>query len=104
MPTDDPYWNWLRDDAEKFRTQSWEYPQFRSVPALFTRDGKFARPYQDESYDPAEWEVRESGWDHEHCRFCNVCICDADNDHLKAIHQRQGMALPYLLSAHRRGR
>jgi hypothetical protein len=83
MPTDEPYWNRLRDDAAAFRRESWEARRFRSAPALFTRDGKFARAYQGEAFDPADWEVREGGWDHEHCHFCTLCICDVDPDHLK---------------------
>ena len=90
MPTDDPYWNWLRQDAAAFRTEQWEYRLFRSVPALFTRDGKLARPYDGEPFDSTEWELRERGWDHEHCRFCNLCICDGEDDHLKAGYTSEG--------------
>lgn len=59
MPTDDSYWNWLREDAEAFRTHQWDLRPFRSGPALFTRDGQFARAYHGELYNPAEWEVRD---------------------------------------------
>lgn len=78
------HWDWLRNDAAAFRTQQWEFRHYHSTPALFTRDGSFWRQYHGEDYDPAEWEVREGGWDHEHCHFCNQCICDTDPSHLKA--------------------
>ena len=29
-----------------------------------------SKPYQDEPFDPEEYELREDGWDHEHCDVC----------------------------------
>ena len=81
MGSEDSYWDWLRDDAAAYRLESWEFRKFHSVPALFTRDGRFAQAYNGEPFDETKWELRENGWDHEHCRFCNTCICDADDDH-----------------------
>jgi hypothetical protein len=84
MPTDDPYWNDFREDADTFRGQHWEFRQYRSEPALYKRDGTVARRYQGEPYDPAEWEVREVAWDHEHCHFCFLKISDGVSDGIKA--------------------
>jgi hypothetical protein len=37
-----------------------------------SRDGEWhmSRPYRGEPFDPEEYELREDGWDHEHCDVC----------------------------------
>jgi hypothetical protein len=35
-----------------------------------SREGEWhvSKPYTGEPFDPEEWELREGGWDHEHCK------------------------------------
>jgi hypothetical protein len=35
-----------------------------------------SKPYTGEPFDPEEWELREGGWDHEHCKVCWAKITD----------------------------
>lgn len=43
-----------------------------------SRDGEWhmSRPYRGEPFDPAEYELREGGWDHEHCDVCRARVED----------------------------
>ncbi len=52
------------------------YPSLRSIePAAWDNDkdevGYYcSAPYTGQEFDPAEFEVVEGGWDHEHCGVC----------------------------------
>ena len=35
-----------------------------------------SKPYNGEPFDPEEWELRDGGWDHEHCNVCYFKIID----------------------------
>lgn len=35
-----------------------------------------ARPYKGEPFDPEVFELREGGWDHEHCDVCKAKVVD----------------------------
>lgn len=85
MNSDDSFWNWLREDAAIFRTQQWTFQPFQSAPALFSKTGEWAQPYNGEPYDSEKWDLRQGGWDHAHCRFCNLHICDAEECSEKAF-------------------
>jgi hypothetical protein len=41
-------------------------------------DGEWhmSRPYTGEPFDPEEWELREGGWDHEHCEVCWATVSE----------------------------
>lgn len=78
--------NQLVDPAEweTFRRCRFVQKAFSPYPCLALRHslsedgGAFRMPYRDEPFDPAVYELVESGWDHEHCDVCRVRITGGD--------------------------
>jgi hypothetical protein len=48
------------------------------LPPASREDGEWhvSKPYTGEPFDPEEWELREDGWDHEHCDVCSAKVTD----------------------------
>jgi hypothetical protein len=48
------------------------------LPPDSREDGEWhmSKPYTGEPFDPEEWELREGGWDHEHCDVCWATVTD----------------------------
>jgi hypothetical protein len=42
--------------------------------------------YYGQEFDPAQFEIVENGWDHEHCHVCNVHILPG-NDYWQCVEQ-----------------
>lgn len=61
------------DEAAEYRTFKWELTEFKPQPALIDRSNKSYSSWQryyGQDYDRNVCEVRDGGWDHEHCDFC----------------------------------
>jgi hypothetical protein len=51
-----------------------------------------ARFWQDTPFRWTRWERRHEDWTHDHCTFCNACICDhrARFPEWKSAHKERG--------------
>jgi hypothetical protein len=78
------------EELATFRRCTFARRVFASYPTLWaktpmhadelpppSRDGgewHMSRPYRGEPFDPEEYELREGGWDHEHCDVCSATV------------------------------
>ena len=66
------------EQLETFRRCTFARRVFAVYPSLWAKrpmDGEggewhISKPYTGEPFDPEEYELREGGWDHEHCDVC----------------------------------
>ena len=74
------------EQLDLFRHCTFIRKEFASYPTLWakktmaaedlpppSRDGgewHMSKPYRGEPFDPEKFELREGGWDHEHCEVC----------------------------------
>jgi hypothetical protein len=68
---------------EIFRRCTFARRVFGSYPSLRAKkpmpgEGNWhvSRPYTGQPFDPEEYELQESGWDHEHCEVCWAKVVD----------------------------
>ncbi|MEJ0032423.1 MAG: hypothetical protein WDO15_19650 [Bacteroidota bacterium] len=58
---------------------TWKFEKWVPTPALIDKNGKVARPYIGQSFDPQYIDLVPSGWTHDHCEICTKTISDKDN-------------------------
>jgi hypothetical protein len=71
------------EELATFRRCTFARRVFASYPSLRAKkpldgggDWHISKPYIGEPFDPDEYELREGGWDHEHCDVCFATITD----------------------------
>jgi len=74
------YTEFLRRKLERIRSSTWQFAVWQRRSALVARAGNRMRLYTGQSYDPAEYELVEGVWDHDHCEICMATI---SNDNYK---------------------
>lgn len=81
----DKYYEDMRNTIKKYQSQEWLLKEWKKRPALFDKSGKYIKRYSGEEFDSKIYDLIENGWDHEHCEFCWITICD--DNHQEHVHQ-----------------
>ena len=65
-------WAWadLHDAVFECRRQQWVSEAWAPSPALVLRTGGEVIQYTGQAFDPARYELRPTGWTHDHCQVC----------------------------------
>ena len=61
---------YVEDGIEYCLTLTWRQATWQPSDAARYKPGSLVQPYEGEDYDPANAEVVEGGWDHDHCELC----------------------------------
>lgn len=76
----DNYYTELREYAVECKSKQWELRKWTKQPALIDKKRTEIRLYTGQQYDPKYYEVDPQGWDHDHCEFCFVTICNCEHN------------------------
>ena len=69
----------LRTELEWARKMEWIKSIWKPKPALMEIGGKSSRPYIGQKFDSKYFEIKNDGWNHEHCDLCSVGIYENDD-------------------------
>ncbi len=74
-------WQWahVQRQVEASRASQWAYEKWVPGPALLDRRRARSCRYVGQPYDPAEIELVEGGWDHDHCEICGWKLRETDD-------------------------
>lgn len=64
----------LEERLQWIQGRSWKKVDYQRRAALVSRDGQSLKLYRGQDFDPAEEELSERGWTHDHCALCNWSI------------------------------
>src|SRR4051812_27895569 len=60
----------VQDRIDDARALPWQKAKWQARPALVGKVHRTSRPYTGQTFDPKDYDLVPSGWNHDHCIIC----------------------------------